>query len=228
LEQIGAVAIVVAFILAAWGSLRPATMQPTASDPAESDALRARRRLFAPTLVAVALLSQASLSADAWGFPKYIALALPLLFAFLGGEIAVLIGRRQQRWLAITLAFLLVLSLGLQTVQSLRRPGGTLYMAGEQGFLEAVQVLMANTMPDDVFLGSKDTSFYAGRDFVQWSGPLLADPVQLEDRVRTEGIRFIAASQGQIATVSQQVATWLAEHSSVIAEPGDHRVYQLR
>ena len=169
------------------------------------------------------------MSGDAYGFPKYIAFALPLLFAFIGGEVAEAgPGSALCARLAATLASLLVISLVLPTAQALRRPGRTLYMAGEQGFLQAAGALAANTVPDETFLGSKDLSFYAGRKFVQWSGALWTDPRQLGDRVRAQNIRLAAATQGQLTTASPGLAAWLAEHAVLIASHGDNRVYLLR
>ena len=224
-ERIGSVAIVIALLLAA---RRLVQVQTRHSGQAKHHPLEETRRLLTPTLVLVALLSQASLSGDAYGFPKYIAFALPLLFAFIGGEVAELAQGRRARWLAATLASLLVISLVLPTAQALRRPGGTLYMAGEQGFAQAAQALADNSQPSEIILGSKDLSFYAERKFVQWSEPLWTDPRQLVERVRAEDIRLAGASQGQLATASPELAAWLADHAVLIASPGDNRVYSLR
>ena len=223
LREIGVAAAAAAALLAA---LRLVRRHPGARSAGEAGA--PARALLPPTLALAALLTQAALSADAWGFPKYIAFALPLLFAFIGGELAALSQHRRSRWAAAALAAVLVAALTWQSVEVLRRPGGTLYLAGEQGFLDAAAALRANLGPDEVFLGSKDASFYAGRKFAQWSGSLWTDRGLLEQRVTDEGARLAAASAGQLAAASPDVVAWLAERGILIANPGDQRVYRIR
>ena len=101
-------------------------------------------------------------------------------------------------------------------------------MAGEQGFLQAAQAVAANSLPGETFLGSKDLSFYAGRNFVQWSGRLMSDPSYLQARLSAEQIRLAATNQGQLATASREVSAWVAEHAALIVEFGDNRVYRLQ
>ena len=184
--------------------------------------------MLLPSLAIVAFLSAAGLSGDAWGFPKYVAYAAPLAFAFVGGELAALASGPRSRWAAVALALLMVGSLAFQTAAGLRRPGGTLYLAGEPGFREAASALSANLGTDEVFLGNKDASFYADRKFLQWSGSLWTDVALLQQRVAEKQARLAAASAAQLAAASPEVASWLAEHAELIASPEDNRVYRIR
>jgi hypothetical protein len=110
----------------------------------------------------------------------------------------------------------------------MRKPAGTLYMAGEQGFLAAVDAVVANSRPDEVLLGSKDLSFYTDRRFVQWSGNLLTNQAMLQQRLAAKQVHLIVASKGQFAAASPEVARWLAEHTLLVANPGDQLVYRVR
>ncbi len=221
LVEIGWIPVVAALFLGGWRLVR---LRARPGD-ATTDGARA---LLLPSIVLVTLVSQAALSADAYGFPKYIAFAVPLLFAFLGGELACLIAGSRWRWPAAGLAALLVVSLGLQTAAMLRRPGGTLYMAGEQRFGAAAAAVAANTAPDEVVLSSKDVGFYAGRKFIQWTGNLLTNRALLEQRLAGEQVRLAAANQAQLGSAGPEVAEWLADQGAPIDAPGDWRLYRLR
>ncbi len=186
-------------------------------------------RLLLPILVLVAVLSMAGLSGDAYGFPKYIAFALPLLFVFAGGELVLL--AREPRWRAAAVAAVLVLVMAQtwQSVEILARPGGTLYNRGEQGFAQAASAVAANSRPDDTLLTSKDLAFYANRRFVrwEWSGALLTDPSALQRRLQSEHITAVAASLGQFGAASPEVNAWLAGHATLIFADGDFQLLKL-
>lgn len=190
--------------------------------------LRRADRLLLPTLVLVAMLSQAGLSGDAYGFPKYIAFALPLLFAFVGSELGVLAQAARWRPLAAAVVFVLVLAQTWQTADVLARPGGTLYVRGEQGFLPAANAVGANSQPSETLLSSRDVAFYANRKFLQWSGALLTDPSILQRRVENEQVTAIVASRAQLGATSPEVAAWVTAHTTLIFADGDFQLLQMR
>jgi len=185
-------------------------------------------RLLVPVLILVAVISHAGLSGDAYGFPKYVGFALPLLFALIGGELGTL--AQASRWRPFAVALFLILSLAQawQSREILARPGGTLYMRGEQGFLRAAYATAANTGPSDTLLSSKDLAFYADRNFVEWYGSSLAELSVLQRRVKNEQVTAIAASQALLSAASPEVATWVATHTTLILEDGDFQLRQLR
>ncbi len=226
-KQIGPAAVGLALLLSGWRVLRLSSTHVRVLATADSPA-RDVRILLLPALVGVALLSQAALSADAYGFPKYVAYALPLLFVFIGGELALLAQSRPAHWLAAGVTLALIGTLIWQTAETLGKPGGTLYMAGEQGFLAAANLVTAHSTPDEAFLGSKDVGFYAGRKFVQWSGNLLSNFPLLQERVEAEGVHLVAASQQQLDALSPEVAEWLNQHATLLTSSGDYAVYRLR
>lgn len=227
-EEIGLIAVGAGLLLCVWRFLSDRSVPVTAGAADVLGFASCARVFLLPTLVLVALFSQAALSADAYGFPKYIAFALPLLFAFLGGELVRHTAQPRSRWFAAATALSVLLSLGVKTGDMLRNPSGTLYMAGEQGFFAAAKVVAALTGPDEVILVSKDLAFYSDRRFIQWSGSLLQNPTLLQQRIVTEQVHLAAVSQNQLASASPEVAQWLAEHAVIAASPGDFRVYRLR
>lgn len=184
-------------------------------------------RLLLPVLILVGVLSQAGLSGDAYGFPKYIAFALPLLFALIGGELSMLARVPRWRYAAVALVLTLGLAQAWQSLEILARPGGTLYFRGEQGFRPAAFAAAANTQPGDTLLSSKDLAFYAGRNFVEWYGSSLTDLAVLQRRVENEQVTAVAASRALLSTASPEVTTWVATHSTLILEDGDFQLRRL-
>lgn len=226
-DEISLVAVGVALLLCILHLARQRAHHETMG-AARPDCLQLDSRvLLLPTIVLTTVLSQAALRADAYGFPKYIAFALPLLFAFIGGELAGFVARGRGRWAAAAAVFLLIVSLLAQTADRLQQPGGTLYMAGEEGFVAAADAVAANTPRDEVFLGSKDLAFYANRKFIQWSGNLLVKLPLLEQRLANQRVQTLAASEGHLAGASSKVLEWLTEKAVVVTSPADFRVYRL-
>lgn len=186
----------------------------------------AGRRLL-PVLVLVAIISQASLSGDAYGFPKYIAFALPLLAVLIGGELSMLAQAPCWRYAAVGLFLVMSLAQVWQAQEILARPGGTLYMRGEQGFLSFAKAVAADSQPGDTLLSSKDLAFYAGRQFVEWHGALLTDASVLERRVKNEQVTFIAGSRVQFSAASPDVAAWVSARAVPILVDGDFQLLRL-
>ncbi len=184
-------------------------------------------RLLLPVLVLVTIVSQASLSGDAYGFPKYIAFALPLLAALIGGELGLLAQAPRWRYAAVALFLMMSFAQAWQSHEILARPGGTLYMRGEQGFLSFAKAVAANSQPSDTLLSSKDLAFYADRQFVEWYGALLTDASVLERRVKNEQVTVIAGSRAQLSAASPDVAAWVSARAVPILADGDFQLLRL-
>lgn len=220
-REIGPLAVLTALLLAV------ETLLPRRRPEPLIESLARSRALLPPLLVVVALLSQAALGADAWGFPKYIAFCLPLLLAFTAGELAASITRGRRPWLAIALAALLVGSSAWQSSQALNQAGGTLYVTGEPGFLEATNAVARLSQPDEVILGSKDLAFYANRHFIEWSGALQQNLPLLQSRLAEQHVHLAVASENQLNATALPVRVWLTENAELVATVGANRIYRL-
>lgn len=191
-------------------------------------ARRAPARSLAPILVVVGFLLQGSLRAEAYGFAKYILFLLPLFFVYLAGEIVhLLFVAPAPHWRRLLVGSALVAVILLQaqnSVEWVRRPGSTLYFAGEQGIESISQQARALTAPDEAILSSKDIAFFADRKFVQWYGALLSDVATLQRWVATKQIRVLVSNARLLDVASLEVTDYLARTFPLSAQDGDFRL----
>lgn len=158
------------------------------------------KHLLTNVIIATGLISQASLGANAYWFPKYILFVLPLLFLVIGGEGVSLIhtcSRKKGLYSALflLLILLLILTNWFGSLYWLLRPGSTLYSPGEQGLLQASWTLQAATSSDEIILGRKDIAFFARRKFVEWTGRLASDVAFLQIRLRGTDTCYAVSSK---------------------------------
>ncbi len=185
---------------------------------------------LAPILAFTGLLAQAAARGDAFHFPKYVYFVVPLLCVFVAGELVVLLAnpaghRRAGRWAAGAAGIVLVALLGLSAVQSwrsLEAPGGTLYDPGEVGLVEAAQAARAEAPADAILLARKDAAFLAQRDFIEWEGPLLTDPMLLQQTIEQYGIRYLIGGPLLLGPEAQATWPYLASAFEVVIDAGDY------
>ncbi len=179
------------------------------------------RRLLVPFAIAVGLISQASLAANAYWFPKYILFVLPLLFLSIAGEGTILASGCSWKETAFTATLLLlVLTNGLNSLHWLLQPGSTLYSPGERGVLQIAHTLQAATSPDDIVLCRKDIGFFSHRKFIEWSGRLLSDVNLLQTRASESNVQY-AVSHISLLDPSTDIGKFVHNEFSIESEAGD-------
>jgi hypothetical protein len=179
--------------------------------------LQTSERSYLPLMTLMSFIAFAALRGDAYGFPKYILFALPLLFVFLAGEgLAVIVASRTLAWpwRALTATALPVVALvsGLHSLAVARMPGSTLFNPGEQGITAAAQALHDATTTDEVVLSDRDVAFFAGRKYVGWSFALMTDADALHTRVSAEQVRYVVVRAGFLQATSPNVSAYLQEN----------------
>lgn len=180
------------------------------------------RPLLLSITIAIGLISQASLGANAYWFPKYILFVLPLLYIVIAGE-GVRFGSgiswtKKAVWVGIVLTLILT-----NVSDSLRwsfQPGSTLYSPGERGLIQIAYALQATTSPDEIVLARKDVGFFARRRFIEWSGKLLSDAPLLQARIYENEIRY-AVSPVSLLDPSSDMGAFLHENFFVESIAGD-------
>lgn len=180
-------------------------------------------------IIATGLISQASLGANAYWFPKHILFVLPLELIFIAGEGITLISckslTRKVAWVALFL--LLVLTNVSNSLHWLLQPGSTLYSPGERGLLQIAHALQAATSPEEIVLSRKDIGFFARRRFIEWSGRLLSDVTLLQTRVNERNIRY-AVSPISLIHLPTDIGAFLQERFSIESEEGDFVLLRYR
>ena len=180
------------------------------------------RRLLIPFVIAVSLISHAFLAANAYGFPKYILFALPLLFLYVAGESTFLASEcsPKKATFAAILILILILTNGLNSLYWLFQRGSTLYNPGERGMLQIAHTLQTATSPGDIVLSRKDIGFFSHRKFIEWSGRLLSDANLLQMRISEANVQY-AVSHISLMNPSTDVGKFLHKEFSIEAEAGD-------
>ena len=180
-------------------------------------------RALLPVIFIVGMLSQASLGADAWGFMKYLLFLLPLLFTYIACEVLNLAESARLPWkmLAVVGLLVVVLADGVDQIQSLQAPGGTLYNPGQQGITEIAYQLKTLSDPAQVVLGEKDIAFYADRKFIEWFGPGFTDANYVRQLIASENISWIAVSVPTFESTSDAIKTYLKNTFAITYQSGD-------
>lgn len=173
------------------------------------------RRLLIPFMIAVSLISHAFLAANAYGFPKYILFALPMLFLYIAGESTLLASGCSWKKATFTvILLLLILTNELNSLHWLIQPGSTLYSPGERGMLQIARVLQTTTSTDSIVLCRKDIGFFSHRKFIEWSGKLLSDVNLLQMRLSEANVQY-AVSHISLLDPSANIGEFLNKEFSV-------------
>jgi hypothetical protein len=186
-----------------------------------------------PTLALTGILSQAALRADAFHFPKYVYFTVPLLCIFTAGELLTLATgttswRRFVRWAVVAVYVSLLGLSAAQAWRSIQAPGGTLYDPGEVGLVEAAQVARAEVPLNGIILARKDAGFLAQRQFIEWEGALLTNPVLLEKTIEHYNINYAIAGPLLLGPEAQVTWPYLSSAFEIVIDAGDYVLLRKR
>jgi hypothetical protein len=170
-----------------------------------------RPQLLLVTSVLVAFGMHAALRVDAYGFPKYILYALPLLALFVAGELWRILAAGAAPWRRAALLALVVLAVegSARVGRGLLDPLPDLYLAGQAGFLDNVALVRKRTTPAEVILGHKDIGFYAERKFIGFWGSAARDAALLTSELDRHHVRVFATTTHDLEVATPEVRALL-------------------
>jgi hypothetical protein len=195
------------------------------------DLLQSPGRSFLPLMAGMSLVSFAALRGDAYGFPKYILFALPLMFVWLAGDSLELIGAGDhlawpRRELTVTALAAIGLISGAHSWTVMHASGSTIFNSGEQGVVAAARSLHNATTPDEIVLSDIDVAFLAGRQYVAWTLPLLTDIEKLQARVAEAHIKHAVISTAMLNATTPEVKAYIRQQFTEKSRDADFVLIQ--